>query len=164
MKPKVPDHETDMFKTRLDDLIDLKHPLATVAKEIDWTAFDGKFEPLFCLDNGRPAIPTRLMVALHYLKYTYNLSDEETVYRWVENPYWQYFSGEEYFRHDLPIDPSSMTRWRKRLSAKGMEALLEETIKTGFRTGMSTPIFFFRFSPIGLFLFFISIHKCTNLF
>ncbi len=49
------------------------------------------------------------MVGLHYLKHAFNESDESVVARWVENPYWQYCCGEEFFRHKLPIDPSQMT-------------------------------------------------------
>ena len=73
------------------------------------------------------------MVALHYLKYTYNLSDDDVVEAWVENPYWQYFSGMKYFVHEPPIDPSSMTRWRKRIGEAGAEELLKETIAAGLK-------------------------------
>ncbi len=65
------------------------------------------------------------------VKHTYNLSDEEVISRWLENPYWQYFCGNDYFEHDFPIDASSMTRWRKRVSEAGMEKLLGETITAG---------------------------------
>jgi len=67
------------------------------------------------------------MVALHYLKYSCDLSDEEVVGGWVENPYWQYLSGMKFFEHELPIHPSSMTRWRKRIGEGGMEEMLQET-------------------------------------
>jgi len=70
------------------------------------------------------------MVGLHYLKVIYGESDEALVEKWVENPYWQYFCGEKEFQHEFPIDPSSMTRWRKRIKSKGMEELLAETITT----------------------------------
>jgi IS5 family transposase len=73
------------------------------------------------------------MVALHYLKYTYNLSDEDVVEGWVENPYWQHFSGMKYFEHTVPIDASSMTRWRKRVGESGAERLLKETIQAGLK-------------------------------
>jgi transposase, IS5 family len=52
------------------------------------------------------------MASLLYLKHTYALSDEDVVERWDENPYWQHFSGERYFLHELPCDPSSLVRWR----------------------------------------------------
>ncbi len=75
------------------------------------------------------------MVGLHYLKYTYGLSDEAMVEGWIENPYWQYFCGGIFFEHALPIDPSSMTRWRERLHGAGLGELLGETIRTGLRGG-----------------------------
>jgi transposase, IS5 family len=61
------------------------------------------------------------MVGLQLLKHTCNVSDEEVVATWVENPYWQYFCGEQYFRHDLPIDPSLMTGFRKRIGQAGCQ-------------------------------------------
>jgi len=47
----------------------------------------------------------------------------------VENPYWQLFCGESWFQHHPPIDSSSLTRWRQRIGAEGMEWLLAQTIK-----------------------------------
>jgi IS5 family transposase len=79
------------------------------------------------------------MVALHYLKYQHDLSDEDVVSVWVENPYWQQFSGEPCFQHRLPIDPSNMTRWRTRLGEAGAEQMLRATIEAGMRTGMVRP-------------------------
>ena len=71
------------------------------------------------------------MVALHYLKFTFDLSDEDVVAGWVENPYWQVLSGMKHFEHRRPIDPSSMTYWRKRVGTAGAEAMLKETIEAG---------------------------------
>ncbi|WP_201339599.1 transposase [Isorropodon fossajaponicum symbiont] len=65
---------------------------------------------MFLSDQGAPAIPTRMIAGLHYLKHLYDLSDEQVVERWVENPYWQYFTGEHFFLHILPIHPTSMTK------------------------------------------------------
>ncbi len=69
------------------------------------------------------------MAGLLYLQHTFALSDEEVVWRWVENPYWQLFCGETWFQHQPPIDPSSLTRWRQRIGAQGMEWLLALTIQ-----------------------------------
>jgi IS5 family transposase len=101
---------------------------------IDWSHFDETFGNFYSEGQGRPAKPTRLMVGLHYLKHAQDLSDEEVVRQWVQNPYWQYFCGEETFQHELPIDPSSMTRWRNRLKSEGLEVLLSETIYAGLKT------------------------------
>jgi len=136
MKPQkiLKDPQMDMFQIDLNRIVDSRHALVKLAHKIDWAVFDREFEPHFS-DEGRPAIPTRLMVALHYLKYTYDLSDEETLAHWVENPYWQYLSGRQHFEHTLPIDPSSMTRWRQRVGVKGAETLLSQTILTGIEQG-----------------------------
>lgn len=72
-------------------------------------------------------------MALHYLKYQHDLSNENVLAHWLENPDWQYFSGERYFQHRLPIDASSMTRWRARLGEAGAEQMLRETIAAGIR-------------------------------
>jgi len=134
MKPQKNkrDPQFDLFQIELTRIIDRRNSLVKLTNQIDWAAFDERFETHF-KDQGRPAIETRLMVSLHYLKYTHNLSDEETVTRWVENPYWQYFSGRQHFEHKLPIDPSSMTRWRKRIGIEGAEELLGQTIKTAIK-------------------------------
>ena len=94
---------------------------------------------MWCHDNGRPAIDTRLMVSLHYLKYTYDLSDESVCEGWLQNPYWQYLSGMRYFQHVAPLDPSSMTRWRSRAGDSGMQELLQQTIRTGLDTNAIKP-------------------------
>ncbi|MFA5864954.1 MAG: IS5 family transposase [Phycisphaerae bacterium] len=141
MKAKNPDPQKVLFSfsTRLLDILDREHPMVKLADQIEWSGFDVAFEPMFCVDNGAPAIRTRLMVGLHYLKHAFDVSDEEVVARWVENPYWQYFCGEEYFHHKLPIHPTSMTKWRNRIKAEGLETLLEETIKAGLKMKAVTP-------------------------
>ena len=136
MKPltsKQHEPQTDLFKSELWAMIDHGHPLVKLSGVVDWERMNALFGASYCENVGRPAISTRLMVALHYLKYTFDLSDEDTVLTWIENPYWQYLSGMKYFEHDLPIDPSSMTRWRKRVGEAGAEALLQETIESGLK-------------------------------
>lgn len=135
MQAKASSGQGELLKTRLDQLLNLRHPLYQLAEVIDWSAFAEAFGELYCEGVGRPAKPTRLMVGLHYLKHTYDLSDEVVVAQWVENPYWQYFCGGEHFEHELPIDPSLMTRWRRRVGEAGMEKLLEETIRAGLDSG-----------------------------
>ena len=136
MKPKKPPHKNrqrDLFRVELSRIIDPAHALVKLSKAVEWDRLDELFGTTFCPDNGRPGVSTRLMVALHYLKFTHNLSDEDVVEGWIENPYWQYFSGMKFFEHNPPVDPSSMTRWRKRIGDAGAEELLKETISAGLR-------------------------------
>jgi len=127
--------QNDLFKNELRQIINLQHPTVKLSESIDWSRFEDQFGKTYCEDNGRPGISTRLMVTLNYLKYMHDLSDEDVVLGWTENPYWQYLSGMKYFEHELPIDPSSMTRWRKRIGESGAEAMLSETIEVGKRLG-----------------------------
>ena len=135
MKPKPPlkSPTEDLFRHRLENLIDPRHELVKLSQLIDWERFERQWGELFC-ESGRPAIATRVVAGLHYLKHTYGLSDEEVVTRWSENPYWQYFCGEEYFQHELPVNPSSLTRWRQRLGEVELELMLGETIAAALKS------------------------------
>jgi IS5 family transposase len=135
MRPKPTDNQNLLFSARLEQILSPNHPLFKLANTIDWSEFEEAFGKLYDPGQGRPAKPIRLMVGLHYLKHAYDLSDEDVVARWVENPYWQYFCGCTHFQHEFPIDASLMTKWRKKIKAEGMEKLLEVTIKTGLKTG-----------------------------
>lgn len=126
--------QLDMFRKRLANMLNHQHELYRLAGLISWEALEKEFGGLYS-ENGRPGIPIRMMVGLTYLGHAFGVSDEEVVRRWVENPYWQFFCGEEYFRHDLPIDPSSLSRWRKRIGEKGSELILKITISAGLESG-----------------------------
>ena len=128
-----------MFRPELVKIVDPGHGLVKLAKVVDWERMDELFGTTYCPDNGRPGVSTRLMVALHYLKFSFNLSDDDVVAGWVENPYWQYLSGMQFFEHDPPIDSSSMTRWRKRIGEAGAEELLKETIAAGLKLKVVKP-------------------------
>lgn len=115
-------------RRRLRDIINLDHPLCRLADQITWSVFEEKLGAFYSENQGAPAKPIRLMVGLHYLKYTYDYSDEGAVYHLVENPYWQYFCGFEYFVHQLPLHPTSLVKWRQRVGVDKLEVLLEQTL------------------------------------
>jgi len=129
MKPRrTPSDHDDLFRSRLGQILDPQHPLIRLADKIDWDQIDERVGLCYA-EEGRPGLSPRLMVGLHYLKHAFDESDESVCDRWVENPYWQYFCGEEYLQHELPIDPSSMTRWRDRVGPKLFDDLLGLTIQ-----------------------------------
>jgi transposase, IS5 family len=139
MRPSRPSSgKSDLFRERLETIIDLGHPLVRLAGIVPWSRFDDAFGG-FYRPIGRPAKPTRLMVGLHYLKHVHDLSDEEVVARWVENPYWQFFCGFEFFQHEAPIDASTMTRWRKRIGPAGLEEMLKASVGVALDTGVAKP-------------------------
>lgn len=125
--------QQELFRSRLENLVDHNHALIILADKVNWEFFDEKFGSDFSDDTGRPALRTRLMVGLQYLKYLYSESDENVVKRFLENPYWQYFCGNEYFEHEFPCHPTSIVKWRKRLGVKGAEKMLLETIELAKR-------------------------------
>ena len=132
-KSESANKENQLFQSRLDQILRQSHPLYKIANEIDWSVFEKEFGKLVNDSSGRPALPIRLVVGLHYLKYTYNYSDEGVVEQFLENPYWQYLCGYEYFQHNFPCNPSSLTRWRKRIGEDKFEIFLKETIEIGLR-------------------------------
>lgn len=135
MQPEKTYENPDLFRGRLDQMINMNHILIILADKIDWSHFEKEFGVLYVDKQGRPGRPIRLMVGLHYLKHTFNVSDEAALSGFIENPYWQYFCGYEYFQTELPIDPSSLTRFRSRLKSDGIEIMLKELLRTAQRTG-----------------------------
>src|SRR6266511_4069191 len=127
--------EQDLFRSRLDQIIDMNHALVKLARTIDWRFLEQTFGAVYTDKPGQPPLPTRLMAGLAILKHTYDLSDEALCDRWVENPYFQYFCGEVVFRHELPFDRSSLTRWRQRLGEEQIAALLQESLSVANRIG-----------------------------
>jgi len=145
----------DFFRNRLDQLIDLRHPLAVLANRMPWQEIEASLAHRFARqvrsgkkiegmdmfgptqamagagvsNAGRPRLPTRLMVSLLYLKHAFNESDEDVIQRWGETPTWQYFSGNEYFEHRWPCDPTLLVKFRKLLGEEGVEELLARTIE-----------------------------------
>ena len=131
--------QNDLFRSRLDQIVDMKHPLAKLGGHVDWAFLEKTFGAAYCDGPGQPPLPTRLMAGLAILKHTYNLSDEALCERWVENPYYQLFCGEEFFRHDLPFDRSSITRWRQRMGEEKIASLIQESLNVAVRTGAAKP-------------------------
>ena len=131
--------EMDLFRSRLDQIINLEHELVTLSKVVSWRFIETQCGDVYTDGPGMPPLPTRLMAGLAILKHTFNLSDDELCARWVENPYFQYFCGEEFFLHELPLDRSSMTRWRQRMGEERITALLRESLSVAIRTGAMAP-------------------------
>jgi len=128
------DRSKDLFRPALDEIIDMGHALVRLAKEIDWDFLDRRFSAVCQPGPGQPPLPTRLVAGLMILKHTHNLSDEVLCARWLENPYYQYFCGEEAFCHRLPFDRTSLTRWRQRLGEEQLAALLQESLSVAHKT------------------------------
>ncbi len=91
-RPAAEDRPADeLFRSRLENQIDLRHPLARLSQRMPWAALEQALSsrlPATQAGGGRPALPVRLIAGLFYLKHAYDLSDEAVCERWLENPYW----------------------------------------------------------------------------
>lgn len=160
----------DFFRARLEQVIDLKHPLVLLASRMPWDQIEAALAPSFVhkhrdgtaianddlfgmtlavagggISNaGRPRLSIRLMASLLYLKHAYNLSDEDVVERWAENVVWQYFSGQTYYEPKLPCDATQVGRLRTAIGEAGVEILLKATIDTAVTTKAVRPAEFER--------------------
>jgi IS5 family transposase len=130
MKPRsnLPSGQLDLFKAQFSQILDLDHPLVVLADKINWPRFDLALAECFSSDVGAPALATRLMIGLLYLKHAFNESDESLLARWLENPYWQYFCGFSTMQHELPLHSTSLVKWRQRVGAERLAELLKETL------------------------------------
>jgi transposase, IS5 family len=123
-----------MFRSRLDQFLNLDHELVKLARLIDWRFIEERCGTAYSDTPGHPPLPTRLMAGLAILKHTYDLSDEALCARWIENPYFQFFCGEEFFAHTPPFDRSSITRWRQRMGEDRLNALVQESLSVAVKT------------------------------
>ena len=128
--------QNDLFRARLDQIVDINHPLARLGRAIDWGFLEERFGAVYSDKAGHP---TRLMAGLSILKHMHDLSDEDLCARWIENPYYQLFCGEEFFQHKLTFDRSSLTRWRQRMGDERLAALIQESLAVATRTGAAKP-------------------------
>ena len=139
MKRKISEseeHQLELGKVLLDTFINMKDELVLLGQVIDWKCFCEKFGKSFHESQGRPGLPTRLMVGLTYLKYLNNLSDEKVIYQFLHSPYWQYFCGYIYFQKKAPLEASSLTRFRERLGEEGAQELLRQTVEVAGKAGL----------------------------
>ena len=135
MRPKKHEatREDDLFRARLEQIINMKHELVQLAGRIDWAWLDGEIAPLYS-DKGRPGIESRFVIGLLLLKQIYGLSDEGVCERWVHDPYFQHFTGEAFFQHTFPHERSDLSHWRKRLGDK-LDLLLAESLRVAHQSG-----------------------------
>ncbi len=160
----------DFFRSRLDAMIDIRHPLVVLTAQLPWERIEAALAPNFSHQDrtpkeertedllgehtvqfgggvslaGRPRLSIRLMASLLYIKNSYDLSDEELVVRWSENVFWQYFSGQEYYEPRLPCDATQIGRFRRAIGEEGLEQLLKATIETAVKIKAIKPIEFER--------------------
>lgn len=121
--------QTSLFGD-LESMLDSKNPLLfKLSNMIDWSVFEKSFSLLFSSKKCRRPKPIRLMTGLLMLKHLRNVSDEQVVAQFSENPYYQYFCGMEYFTTSAPCASSELVHFRHRIGEAGIELILKESIR-----------------------------------
>lgn len=138
MQPsKIDNSQDDLFLPRLSNMLNPRHEMMILTNMVNWDELEEEFLDCYCSDDsrgGQPPKPVRLMVGMLMLQHMHKLSDELVLERWVENPYWQYFCGYDILQWKFPIDPSSLTRFRKRAGEERVEKVLSSTIDIAVKT------------------------------
>ena len=136
MKPRqLPAQEPDgLLKPPLERFIDMDQPLVLLADRIDWDWLASKVEVPFSKE-GRLGVPSRFMLGMLMLKSVENLSDEDLFARWSRDPYYQYFTGELYFQHQVPHERSGLSHWPVRLGSELLDHLLQESLRVAHGCG-----------------------------
>jgi len=140
MKPKTLRQDQNLlFQARLSEQLNPGHELLKLSKAIPWDQLESEFSALYSYGPGQPPISVRLATGLMILQHMFNVSDERVVEYWIENPYWQAFCGFDFLQWEFPIHPTSLTRWRQRIGAKGVEKILQISISVALKTKTVTP-------------------------
>ena len=135
MLGKLPtEHQQTMWAPPLEMMLNPDHQLVKLAKSLPWDKLESEFGSHYAA-IGRPSIPIRVMVSLLLLQRMFDVSDEQVVKQWVQNPYWQNFSGMTSFQWKIPCDPTELIKFRKRIGREGAEKILAWTIETHQREG-----------------------------
>ncbi|MFC7411472.1 IS5 family transposase [Hydrogenophaga atypica] len=154
----------DFFRSRIDHMIDLRHPLVVLACRMPWQEIEARVAQVFsrkgragvampdldlfgeqvlrapvASNAGRPRVPLRIMIALLYLKHAFNESDEGVVTRWADTPRWQFFSGCAYYEDRQPCDATTLVKFRQLLGDEGVEELLAQTINVAVELKLIKP-------------------------
>jgi IS5 family transposase len=132
--------QQSLFLPNLKVMLNPKHELYQLSEQIDWQFFETNLEKYY-IDFGRPSKPIRLMVSLLILKQIFNQSDETVVDEWVQNPYYQYFSGEETFQWKFPCTPSDLTHFRNRIGVEGIETIFKNSIDLHGNAALEKEVF-----------------------
>jgi transposase, IS5 family len=56
--------QNDFFRARLDQIVDIDHPLAKLGRAIAWRFLEERFGAVYSDKAGHPPLPTRLMAGL----------------------------------------------------------------------------------------------------
>ena len=132
--------QLNLAEVPLIHFIDPAHELSKLVRNADWEKVEKEFAGYYS-QKGAPSVPIRVMVGLILLKQVYRHSDKSALAQWIENPYWQYFCGEVYFKHKAPFYYSDFSHFKRRIGKEGEKKINElgtEIFGHDFKSGLST--------------------------
>ena len=112
--------EQDLFRSRLDQIINMDQELVRLAKTMAWRFIEERCGAVYADGPGMPPLPTRLMAGLAILKHTFDLSDEELCARWIENPHIRLEQSRTFSHGSAFLDSSE---WELRLQRKPLNLI-----------------------------------------
>lgn len=78
----------------IEDLVPADHMLRKIDKHIDFSFIDEKVRPLYCQDNGRPAVDPMVLFKMIFLGYFYGIRSERQLEREIQtNLAYRWFLG-----------------------------------------------------------------------
>jgi len=109
--------------------LDPKNRWVQIANIIPWTKYEKKYADQFCENNGARAIRFRMVMGTLIIKQKTGHSDEEVLQDILENPYMQFLIGLHEFTKTPPFAPSSITNFRKYVTAEMTNEINEELFR-----------------------------------
>jgi IS5 family transposase len=128
-----PEQKQQCLFSTLEEMLNPKHPLYLLSRKMPWEQLEKYFQNNYS-SKGRRAKPVRLMISLLLLKQMYDLGDETVISQWIQNPYFQFLSGEKTFRWEFPCDPSDLVHFRNRIKEDGVKKIFQVSIELHGKT------------------------------
>ncbi len=100
-----------------------------MSKLIPWSQYESEYAEKFSSEMGAPAKPFRMALAALIIKEKLGISDRETVEQIRENPYLQFFIGQNSYSNKEPFDASMMVHFRQRIGSELIGKLNKKTVK-----------------------------------
>ena len=110
-KPSQP-QSGELFRPRLDEQLNMKHPLVRLAALIDWAEIERSFAVSFTSGRGRPALPPRLVAGLLYLQHTFDALDEAVPV--LAALLWRDLPADRVAHRSVQPDTLEKAHWRRR--------------------------------------------------
>ncbi len=95
--------------------LDGKNEWIKDANRLPWKVWESQYSAIFSTTTGNVAKPSRMVIGSLIIQQRMGFSDRELVKQIQQNPYYQYFIGNESFQHTPPFAATLLVEWRKRI-------------------------------------------------